>query len=245
LDFLPQYIDVSKSTIYFILYQKFLQATFYETINKWFDSEMNYPEMMELASIAVAALAALLAYFAAREARRSSERSAKASQEISKASLELSKAQQELYVREVRLQYFSELRSWADQAIDMLGVLMGMCHIDPSKSSFNFREMQVQHLNSLSSLIDRGRLFLPNHSREQHGQHKDEAFQGFRHPALDQLVGAFNEGKRISYDSTDTHMISYRALESRKRRFIGIIQEVIETDEWVALMQERDVEQNS
>jgi hypothetical protein len=198
--------------------------------------------MLELLSIAVAALAALLAYFAAREARRSSERSASASQVISRASLEISKAQQELYAREVRLQYFSELRSWADQAIDILGALMGLCHIDPKRSSFNFRETQVRVVNDLSSLIDRGRLFLPNHRREEYGQHKDEAYQGYRHPALDQLVGAFNEGKKISCENVESHMSSYKQIEKRKRLFIGIIQNVIETDEWVALMKERNIE---
>lgn len=191
--------------------------------------------MFEIASISMAALAALLSYFAAREARVSSSKSAE-------ASLEIAKAQHDLYVRELRLQYFSELRRWADESIDVLGELMGLCHINPELASSNYREMQVTALNGLSSLIDRGRLFLPNYARDQHGLHKEEAYKGYRHPALDQLVMAFGEGKKISYTDMATHRTCYKEIETRKRKFISIIQKLIETDEWQRLMKERRIE---
>ena len=192
--------------------------------------------MIEIASVVIAALSALLAYFAARESRRSSQSAAE-------AALRIAKAQQELYVPEVRLQYYSEVRQWADSALDALCELMGICYLDPTGTRFGFREEQVAILSRLSSLIDRGRFFLPNTRRDKVGQHKAPAFQGFRHPALDCLVYSYNEGLAINYEDGSGNREKAKVIEKNRRKFVGIVQAVIETDDWVDLMESHKAEQ--
>jgi len=46
------------------------------------------------------------------------------------------------------------------------------------------------YIITLSTLIERGRLYLPNQKTEEYGVLKPKAYRGYRHPTLDILVAA-------------------------------------------------------
>jgi hypothetical protein len=187
----------------------------------------------DILAIAIAALAALLSYFSSREARKSS---AKASE----AALSAVEIQVKLQSNDLKLQYHNEVREWAASSIECLGDLISICYLDPEKCDFNYRERQVVLVNKLSSLIDSGRWFFPNDKSIAVGLHKDEAFQGFRHEALNQLVDAFRAGLKIDYKVGESNSERAEEIEGSKRRFTSIIQGYIKTSEWVRIINETD-----
>ena len=198
--------------------------------------------VLEVLSVVIAAVATGLAWSAARSSLRSATSAAETSKEMAEASLGIAEQQKVLQSQQVQLQYYTELRHWADSALDTLGSLMSLCHLDPARTEFNFREKHVEYLNQLSALIDRGRWFLPNFSKDMHGREKDVAFQGFRHPALDQLVYAFDIAKAIDYKGCSGHINCYKELEGYRRKFTSIIQTVIRTEDWVRVMEKIKLE---
>lgn len=86
--------------------------------------------LSELAAIFVASLAALLSLFSSRESRKSSKEAANAARTISKM-------QYELQVKDLELQYHSEIRLWAASVIDSMGKLIALCYLAPSRCQFN------------------------------------------------------------------------------------------------------------
>lgn len=189
-------------------------------------------------TIAIAALAALLSYFASREARTSSQKS-------SEAAYKISSMQFELQARDLRLQYHNEIRTWATNAIECMGDIIALCYLDPKKCQFNFRERQVLLANKLSSLIDSGRWFFPNDKSFGVGLHKEVAFQGYRQNVLDQLVAVFDLTILLNYNERNGNGASAKEVGSRKRQFTSIIQGYVQTEEWTKMIEQLDKEQSS
>ena len=79
----------------------------------------------------------------------------------------------------------------------------------------------------LSAFIDRGRFFLPNVAHERVGVYKPPAYRGYRHPAIDYLVGAY----RILDDAVPVEELDCskrEALTRLKRQFVSSIQVVLD-----------------
>ena len=126
----------------------------------------------EVASVIVAAISALLGWSFGRR----SEQAAKQQYELDAISFAGS--------------WYSDLRSWASEAILLLSEAAERCESsDPTNCQKDEALMCCRY--RLSALIDRGRFFLPNRMHENYGIHKPEAYRGVRHPALDYLVGAY------------------------------------------------------
>jgi hypothetical protein len=84
-----------------------------------------------------------------------------------------------------------EIRSYAEEVIDVLSSLEGLCEAKPEILKQEFWNRRSDLMSKLSSLRDRGRLLLPNLNPDQHGSSKSEAYRGYRQRAIDCLSAAF------------------------------------------------------
>jgi len=122
-------------------------------------------------------------------------------------------------------QWRRELRAWADEAI---GVLARAEH-STTKSGADVNAEIDAHRVSLSSLVDRGRLLLPNEQEERFDTHNARAYRGYRHRSLDALMAAHRilEGKL----AVDGFPDKKTALFEIRREFVSIIQAIVEPRE--------------
>lgn len=87
--------------------------------------------------------------------------------------------------------YRDEIRSYAEEVIDVLSSLEGLCEAKPEILKQDFWNKRSELMSKLSALRDRGRLLLPNLHPNQHGSSKSGAYTGYRQSALDCLTAAF------------------------------------------------------
>lgn len=122
--------------------------------------------------------------------------------------------------------WYADLRAWASEVIDLLAEAAERCG-SPQSIDFQKDESIVACRYRLSALIDRGRFFLPNIAHREHGLHKPEAYRGFRHPALNYLIGAYQilDGK-VSAEEMDSSQ--KEALIRLKRQFVSSIQVILD-----------------
>jgi len=152
--------------------------------------------------------------------------------------------------RSRKQQYFSELRHWADEAVNMLSEAVHLCELDPTKClepSFYNRRHNLKA--AFSSLIDRGRWFFPNLKSTDYGSWKAEAFSGFRHPVLDNLVYAYGAVRNMNYEDKEKNMFLKEPLVEVKKNFVSEIQRKLDPrktqKEFVAAMQQQDKEMHN
>ena len=163
----------------------------------------------EVASVIVAAISALIGWSFGRRSEQAA------------------KQQYELDAISFAGNWYSDLRTWASEAILLLSEATERC----GSSDYTSRQKDEALMccrYRLSALIDRGRFFLPNRMHENYGIHKPEAYRGIRHPALDYLVGAYqiiDETVAVEEFGFDSRK---RALIELKRQFVSSIQVVID-----------------
>jgi hypothetical protein len=161
----------------------------------------------------VSALAAIGAAFVSWRAARQSERSAS--------------NQQRIATHSAASEWLRDLREWASQCIDVLAEASYTCgHGDREKEDCAAQLRACQH--KISALIDAGRFFLPNQNAETVGKHKPTAYRGWRHAALDPLVGA----ERVLSGEVGSGRFSSResALIEMRREFVSAIQRILAPD---------------
>jgi hypothetical protein len=128
-----------------------------------------------------------------------------------------------------KMEYFADLLKWSDEAMYVLSEAMHLCELAPTRMGEGkfFEQRHLLRLK-LSALIDRGRWFFPNYAIEAYGQHKPEAFRGYRHAALDGLVTAYRELCSLDYQSGKNNSDRRDGIEMAKRTFTGEIQKVLD-----------------
>src|SRR5260370_37839018 len=105
---------------------------------------------------------------------------------------------QRMQFAKLQQDYFASLRAWADQITDLLSEAIHFAELDPQRCADGGCFEQRNRIRvALSSLIDRGRFFFPNLHTDQHGQHKERAFQGYRQEVLNSLVAAYRAATRL------------------------------------------------
>ena len=104
---------------------------------------------------------------------------------------------------EVHLQqYYSGVRNWAEQVIQKLTDAAFLCELDPQKMrDTEFFERRRQMRSDLSSLLDKGRLYLPNKNHEEVGLWKSGAYRGLRVAALDLLDRGYKLVESLDYEN--------------------------------------------
>lgn len=132
-------------------------------------------------------------------------------------------------LRGQRLQYFGELRRWAEDVCDILAEADHACDLDPTKMAPNaFFELRHQLSHRMSAQIDRGRWFLPNLVYRDHGNGKAHAYRGLRQPALDYLVGAYKLIRELDYGKRPPNQRIRRELVVSRRVFISEVQKYLD-----------------
>lgn len=126
-------------------------------------------------------------------------------------------------------EYFADLLRWSDESMVLLSRAFHLCELDPKKMESNkFFELRHELRVSLSAQIDRGRWFFPNHTPEDHGQYKHEAYRGFRPAVLDGLVFAYRAVSALSYDDASKNIGSREIIKDAKRLFTSEIQKILD-----------------
>ena len=128
-----------------------------------------------------------------------------------------------------KAEYFADLLKWSDEAMYVLSEAMHLCELEPTRmGEGKFFEQRHLLRVKLSALVDRGRWFFPNYANDAYGQHKPEAFRGFRHAALDGLVAAYRELCSLDYRSGENNSDRRAGIEQAKKAFTGEIQKVLD-----------------
>lgn len=119
-----------------------------------------------------------------------------------------------------------DLRDWAAETIDVLSEATYLCgDSDPPNPETLARMFSCRH--RLSSMIDRGRFFLPNIRKDEHGVDKPYAYRGLRHSGLDPLVAA---ERVLSTNTTGRFTDRRHALVAMKREFVSAIQKILDPE---------------
>ena len=135
---------------------------------------------------------------------------------------------QKLTAAKWKKEYFSDLLKWSDDSMLLLSQSLHLCELDPKKMEDNkFFELRHELKIKLSAQIDRGRWFFPNYFVEKHGQHKHEAYRGFRPAVLDSLVFAYRAVNNLNYSDISKNIESREVIADAKRLFTSEIQKVL------------------
>lgn len=99
---------------------------------------------------------------------------------------------QKIQAAKWKKEYFSDLLRWSDESMLLLSEALHLCELDPQNCEKGklFDSRHVLRIK-LSAQIDKGRWFFPNYAADQHGQHKEAAFRGYRPAILNGLVFAY------------------------------------------------------
>lgn len=125
-------------------------------------------------------------------------------------------------------EYFADLLKWSDETMLMLSEALHLNDLDPrrmEKPSF----FETRHLLrvKISAQIDKGRWFFPNSLVEGAGNHKPEAFRGYRHEVLDGLVATYRELDLMDCKGRSNNRQRRPGIEQAKRLFTSENQKVL------------------
>lgn len=130
-------------------------------------------------------------------------------------------------------QYHSEMRAWADDVIDTISALGFMCDLNPELDK-DFFKKRHQLRQDLSSLMDRGKLFLPNEDKDKFGSEKELAFRGFRQKSLDIIFNAFTYAGKLNYESQKPNLELREDIMNCKREFVSEITIELDPEKYVS-----------
>ena len=124
---------------------------------------------------------------------------------------------------------YAELRHWADDVVDEMSEAIFLSYVEQeAPADIGFYERRGKALWRLSSLLDRGRFFLPNLEHETRALHKYPAFRGIRQPALDDIKTVFDLVRRLRNDRHPLPSAKIReGITDAKRHFVSEIHEIL------------------
>ena len=136
---------------------------------------------------------------------------------------------QRMQFSKLQQDYFATLRTWADQVSDLLSDAIHFSELDPQRGpDGSFFERRNRLRIAVSSMIDRGRWFFPNLHTDKFGQHKEQAFQGYRQEILNSLVAAYDALTHIDYKTAANNPPRRVELVTAKRLFVSEVQDVLD-----------------
>lgn len=95
--------------------------------------------------------------------------------------------------------YREPIRYFANEAIDILSKVEGLCEINPTIKKQEFWDLYNKYVTELSSLRDKGKLLLPNHYPDDYGTDKPSAYRGIRQATLDCLTAGYYVAVAINF----------------------------------------------
>lgn len=166
----------------------------------------------------IAAIVAIYSAFAARQSSKAADQYQEEAAQEARRAADLLEKNHDLELRSWTDQYFSSVRTWADQVCSAISEAIHLVsHQDLSEAS------KHPVLVKLSHLIDTGRWHFPNQWSEDYGVGKEPAYRGVRQPVLDCIVEAYDalKASRGREDVRDT-------LWSVQRVFVSHIQDTLD-----------------
>jgi len=185
-------------------------------------------------SAVASAVAAFASVFVAIRISRRAESAAAAERERTaafavveaKRAMDLAAAEQRHASFNTVAEWRRDLREWAAEASEVLSEATYVCG-DLAEESEHYRAQTFSCRHRLSSIIDRGRFFLPNIRKDEYGADKPFAYRGYRHSALDPLVAA---ERVLSTGYLGAFTDRKHALIAMKREFISSIQKILDPE---------------
>ena len=124
-------------------------------------------------------------------------------------------------------QYHADVRKWADEVLDAMSEAHSACYLKPAKMApGEFFELRHRLLWKLSSLTDRGRFFFPNDDNA-YGAWKLPPFRGFRHEALDHVLGVFRELIKLDASQSEGFDSNRSVIEGHRKAFVAQLAEAL------------------
>ena len=125
-------------------------------------------------------------------------------------------------------EHYGDIRDWAEQVIEKLSYAVFLCELDPNKMGGEFFERRHQMRADLSSLLDKGRLYLPNTKQEEVGIWKPGAYRGLRQAALDCLNTDYQLVESLDYANHARNTPIRQQLVDVKQDFTSEMQDVLD-----------------
>jgi hypothetical protein len=130
---------------------------------------------------------------------------------------------------QLQMQYFSELRDWADEVCELIAKAIHHAELDPVRMQDGAFFRRRNRLRSkLASLIDRGRWFFPSVTNTQVAAGEPARYLGYHGELLNGLVSAYQAITALNYQTGQAN--DYRRLElvGHQREFVSRIQDLLD-----------------
>ena len=179
-------------------------------------------DIVEYISAAGTALGAIVACFAAWDARRSARRQARETEKQQ----EETRKQALVAVEQLVSSHGQSVREWANGVIEAIGQSIALCHCQKNGlSEHEYVKERSRVVQRLSALLDQGRLMFPNVDYDQYGTHKPAAFRGVRQAVLDHIADAHDVTLSNQFDDPKLYL---RDLIEARRAFVSEIQTTLD-----------------
>ena len=110
----------------------------------------------------------------------------------------------------------------------LLSEALHLCELDPQKcEKGKFFDTRHMLRIKLSAQIDKGRWFFPNIDTDRHGNHKVEAYRGYRQKVLDGLVSTYVSVTELNYHDGSENGEIRESIEKAKRQFTSEVQKIL------------------
>ncbi len=126
-------------------------------------------------------------------------------------------------------EYFSNLVKWADESMLLLSEALHLCDLDPQKcEKGKFFDCRHDLRIKLSAQIDKGRWFFPDPAVDQHGQHKEALFRGYRPAVLNGLVFAYRAVTSLDDVNAAKNSEARVEIDRGRRMFTSEMQQILD-----------------
>lgn len=170
--------------------------------------------ILQIASLNIAALSAAVSVYFSVRARRET------------------KIQTQMQSIGLLRSYYSDLQTWADAVVEVITEAIFLCDYDPAKMHDGELFLRwVKSKQSISTLIDQGRFFLPNEKPDAHGQQKPAAYRGYRPRALNCLARIYKLLEEFNYRSQGSNRMLRSKLWDARKEFVSHLQEILNPQE--------------
>lgn len=129
-------------------------------------------------------------------------------------------------------QFNSDLRKWADEVVEQMTIAVFLCDLDPNRDEISFFKKRHEVGTKLSSLVDRGRFFLPNEHIDLYGQNKESAYRGFRSATLDYVLESQKLVGQLNYKTQEPNLEIRKKFVEAKKKFVPALSDELDPQQF-------------
>lgn len=141
----------------------------------------------------------------------------------------------DIHSNEIKLQRLLKFREWGNECIDALAQADHFFVLKAGKDTpIEGKKLRSRLLEELSSLIDRGRVFIKNENTNCYGGHKLPAYRGLRPKILDPMVAAYCAVDVLGDHSKGVDVETSKRLFEWRKYFVSLLQREV-GEEWTTM----------